>query len=142
MGLSGKLGCGPDNVPEYMLANLVYSITKPLYLLFNKSLDEGELPIVWKESYIVPIFKNGDKENVQNYRSISKQSAIPKILDSLIYDQLSWSCKRFFIEEQHGFIAGKSTITNLVVYQSDLLDALEKNYQVDAIYTGVRQNQS
>ena len=135
MGLSGKLGCGPDNVPEYMLVNLVYSITKPLYLLFNKSLDEGELPIVWKESYIVPIFKNGDKEDVQNYRSISKQSAIPKILDSLIYDQLSWSCKRFFIEEQHGFIAGKSTITNLVVYQSDLLDALEKNYQVDAIYT-------
>ena len=130
-----KMSSGLDNVPEYLLSNLRFSISRPLWLLFNKSLAEGELPGIWKESFIVPVFKSGDRECVNSYRSITKQSAIPKLFDSIIYDQLSWKCKQFIDTHQHGFVRGRSTVSNLVSYETALLDALEGGSQVDAIYT-------
>jgi hypothetical protein len=54
-------------------------VTKPLAILLNLSLLSGVFPCVWKESYVVPLFKRGDKRNVSNYRGISILSAIPKL---------------------------------------------------------------
>lgn len=41
----------------------------------------------------------------------------------------------FIINNQHGFIKGRSTVTNLLVYQSDLLEFLVVGCQVDTLYT-------
>nr|CAI5852317.1 unnamed protein product [Callosobruchus analis] len=53
----------------------------------------------------------------------------------MIYDQLNWSCRELVSNCQFGFIKGRSTVENLVSYKTDLLEALEKGHQVDAIYT-------
>lgn len=49
----------------------VNSIYLPLSLNFNICINEGEFPNSFKESIVIPIFKNGDKNKCSNYRSIS-----------------------------------------------------------------------
>ena len=48
---------GPDEIYPRILKECKGSLTKPLLLLFNKSLATGILPRKWKEAVVVPIFK-------------------------------------------------------------------------------------
>ena len=46
----------------------------PLFLLFKKSLEEGQLPTAWKEAMVIPIFKKGSRTQPTNYRPVSLTS--------------------------------------------------------------------
>jgi hypothetical protein len=48
----------------------------------------GILPIRLKYATIKPIFKNGDKKNVANYRPISILPSFSKILEKIMYIRL------------------------------------------------------
>ena len=126
---------GPDGIPSIFLKECVFALSKPLHYLFNCSLKNGIFPSFWKMSFLVPIFKSGNRENVADYRGISIQSQIPKLFDNLISGQLSWCCKNIIIDQQHGFVQGRSTVSNLLLYQDHLLGAFENGLQVDSIYT-------
>lgn len=133
--LPNKLSYGPDGVPAYFLKNCVYTLAKPLHAIFNKSLSLGIFPTYWKHSFIIPIFKSGLREDVENYRGICIQSEIPKLFDSLITQQIYSSCKNIIVSNQHGFCQGRSTTTNLLIYHNHIVNALENRLQVDSIYT-------
>lgn len=133
--IPNKLTVGPDGIPNILLKMCVCTITEPLYILFKMSLETGVFPDSWKNSFIVPIYKSGDRSNIKNYRSVCIQSSIPKMFDSLVYDQLFWSCRELIINQQHGFFRGRSTVTNLLLYNTQILNALESREQFDAIYT-------
>lgn len=133
--LPNKMSVGPDNIPNIFLKMCVYTISKPLSVIFNSSISQETFPDFWKRSFIIPIFKSGDPEDIQNYRGVCNQCTLAKVLDSLVYDQLSWECSNIISENQHGFCPGRSTTTNLVGYEIDLLEALERGSQIDSIYT-------
>ena len=60
---------------------------------------------------VIPIFKSGEKEDLNNYRPISVLPTIARIFERLLYNQLH----KFFIEnqllgdQQHGFRSLHST---------------------------------
>lgn len=56
----------------------------PLLILFNKSLQEGIFPDIWKISKVTPIFKSGDPIAITNYRPISGLPLIGKVLEFLV----------------------------------------------------------
>jgi hypothetical protein len=66
------------------LSNLANSIVYPIFILYNKSLEEGVFPSIWKKSSVTPIFKKGNKSNVENYRPISGLVQIGKLLEKLV----------------------------------------------------------
>lgn len=103
--------------------------------MFNISLTTGSFPKFWKHSFLKPIHKSGPKDDVKNYRAICNQSEIPKLFDCLITKKLSWDTKNVNNSQQHGFSQGKSTCTNLVLYENFILNAFESRLQVDSIYT-------
>jgi hypothetical protein len=49
-------------------------------------LDIGILPDDLKQAMVMPIYKEGDKNECGNYRPISVIPAISKILEKLVYD--------------------------------------------------------
>ncbi len=49
------------------LKNFASTIMTPLWIIFNKSLQEGVFPSRWKVARITPIFKSGDVQNITNY---------------------------------------------------------------------------
>jgi hypothetical protein len=65
---------GLDGIHPKMLFELRKEISEPLAKLFNDSLESGVVPADWKDAAVTPLFKNGKKSDVQNYRPISLTS--------------------------------------------------------------------
>lgn len=133
--LNVKKGAGPDGIPPLFLVNCMSKLTPLLHFLFNKSLHEGILPPIWKQSSITPIFKSGSRSKVENYRPISILSSIPKLFESIITSKLYPLLNNILIEQQHGFKQKLSTTSNLMSFLHYTLENLNENLQVDTIYT-------
>ena len=79
---------GPDDISGYMLRETSTQIAPFLANFFNLCFDLGYFPPMWKISNVVPIFKSGDRSDVSNYRPISLQSLISKIMERVVFNQL------------------------------------------------------
>ncbi|CAK1584851.1 unnamed protein product [Parnassius mnemosyne] len=128
-------GAGPDLIPPIFVCKTANEISLPLMLIYNKSLQAGVFPSVWKDSNIVPVFKCNDKSIVSNYRPIAILSVLAKVFEALICPILSWHLKQYLSNNQHGFMKGRSTASNLVSYVESLVGAVDSRVQVDAVYT-------
>lgn len=134
-GIDCNKGSGPDGVPPLLLRACSGPLSLPLLILFNKSLATGEFPDYWKTGHIVPVFKNqGDKRDISKYRPITILSTIPKLFESLVLDLVTPAFKNLIISQQHGFVRGRSTTTNLLLYQDYINHSLNQGRQVDSIY--------
>ena len=70
----------------FYLTTKILKISAPfistlLSYIFNKSMISGIFPTILKYATIKPIFKNGDKKNVANYRPISILPLFSMILE-------------------------------------------------------------
>ncbi len=65
---------GPDGIKPSLLQQFSSSLITPLTIIFNKSLETGEVPEGWKKEYVTPIFKKGTKGCPGNYRPVSLTS--------------------------------------------------------------------
>ena len=135
LALDPKKSAGPDGIPTFFLINLAEFLVNPLTKLFNKSLSTGYFPDKWKTSFVTPIFKSGSRSDVENYRSISKLSAIPKLFELIVTKRLKPFLEGVLQPQQHGFIKGRSTVTNLACLSNYIHAAFRSNSQVDMIYT-------
>ena len=126
---------GPDGIHPILLKNCRLSLARPLCMLFQRSFVTGIFPDIWKYSILVPIFKSGDRADVENYRGISLLSSVAKLFESIITDELFKTYKHYIVPEQHGFYRGRSTATNLADYHTFLVSSVEAGNQVDVIYT-------
>ena len=50
---------GVDEISPKILKETVEQISTPLAHVFNMSLQEGIVPLEWKEENIIPLFKKG-----------------------------------------------------------------------------------
>ena len=55
---------GSDDISAFFLGAPACEITEPLTIIFNKSLDTGLVPSIWKYSNISPIHKGEDKDDL------------------------------------------------------------------------------
>lgn len=133
--LDSNKSAGPDGIPPIFLITCIDSLIYPLYKLFNKSLTSGCFPALWKKSYLTPIHKKGDKSDISNYRPICIISALPKLFESLVLDTIVKPINNIIVPNQHGFIRGRSTLSNLTIYNNYISESLSLKQQVDSIYT-------
>ena len=132
--LDDNVKSGPDGAPPYFVKRLRFSLLKPLLLLFNKSLSYGIFPDLWKNSFVFPIYKEGNKSDVSNYRPISILSTIAKVFESIIAKRIAEFFLRSIGSFKHGFIKGRSTLTNLLLFNDYIYNAFLQNKQVDSVY--------
>ena len=92
---------GPDNIGGLLLKNYAQSISYPLSILFNISFRTKSLPTEWKMANIVPVYKKGDKNCIENYRPISLTCIVSKIFEKCIRDELLSHCKKLIHDTQH-----------------------------------------
>ena len=133
MKVSGS--SGPDGVPSIFIKNLERVLVNPLRILFEKSISKCYFPNKWKLSYITPIFKEGNRNLVVNYRPISIQSNIPKLLDEIITCKLYDHLKNQIVIQQHEFTKNKSIVSNLAIYSDYIAQQFNSFRQIDSIYT-------
>ncbi len=108
----------------------------PLATVFNLSLDEGAVPLEWKEANIIPLFKKGSRNKSNNYRPVSLTSVICKLLGRLIKDHMvDFLVKHNLINpSQHGFLKARSCLTNMLCFLEDITKWVDDGSAVDIIY--------
>jgi hypothetical protein len=104
LGLDEQKGPGPDGILPSTLKESVSVFKVPLALLFNLSLSTGIFPAVWKESFVVPIFKSGEKRDISCYRGICILSVIPKLFEKMICNEITPIIRPQISVMQHGFM--------------------------------------
>lgn len=132
-----KFSCvaGIDGVPSCILIRCAKLLHSPLSFIFNKSIQHGYFPSIWKKSIIIPLFKSGSKNIISNYRGIAKLSVIPKMFEKIVYDRLSHQVTSLISSTQHGFRSSHSTITNILELTSIVNEGFVNGKQTDVIYT-------
>ena len=83
--LPNKSSSGHDKVSNTLLKELSNYIIAPLHHIFNLSISKGVFPSEMKIADISPLFKNGSRCLLTNYRPISLLPTISKLLEKLIY---------------------------------------------------------
>lgn len=111
------------------------AIVAPLKIIFNKSLSAGVFVDDWKLTTVTPIFKSGKKNDVRNYRPISKLSTTSKLFEAIIKEKVYFATKSLISSNQHGFVSGRSTVSNLAVFSEYCIESFSSGLQVDCIYT-------
>ncbi|KAL0839920.1 hypothetical protein ABMA28_016536 [Loxostege sticticalis] len=137
--LDPSKGAGPDGLPPQFFVATATSICKPLHIIYNKCMSEGVFPKVWKLANITPIHKNESKGDVANYRPISILSTLSKLFERLVHNQIYPILHKTIIEEQHGFVKQRSTVTNLLIFTNMLFEKVDDGAQVDVIYTDFKK---
>ena len=127
---------GPDNLHPKLIKECKNTLLQPLTLIFKQSLNESVLPDVWKQANVTSIHKKGDKTKPENYRPISLTSVPCKLMEKIIRDQIVEHMTRndFFSPFQHGFVSGKSCVTQLLEFLDDITEALDQGDDIDIIY--------
>ena len=128
IGLNPHKAAGPDKFKPIVLQTLHKELAPILQLIFQRSLDTGKLPDIWKEANVSPIFKKGEKSDPSNYRTILLTCVLCKVLEHIF---ASSSAKHFteldiLYDLQHGFREKRSCETQLIM----LVDELAKNMQM------------
>lgn len=134
--LKNSTSCGPDGFPPVLFKTLAADLAFPLSLLFNNSMSVGKPPDEWKKAIVVPIAKEGLASDVNNYRPISLTSVVCKLMERIIVQQLSSYLlqHRLITHQQHGFVTGKSTSTNLLEALNDWTLAVDDKDGVTVAY--------
>ncbi|BES96254.1 WD repeat domain 59 [Nesidiocoris tenuis] len=135
LSLDPDKGAGPDGLPPVLLRSCADILVAPLSALFNLSLSSGSFPHLWKASYVTPIHKAGDRAMIDHYRPICTLSTIPKMLERLVLLPLQRALSPFLAAGQHGFLGGRSTVTNLLEFQEYALCGVAGGCQVDLVST-------
>ena len=125
---------GPDEISARLLKETAEQIAPSLTLLYNKSLETGVFPDEWKLANIVPIHKKDNEDHVENYRPISLLSIISKVLERCVLIRLRDHLLLMLDRAQHGFIPGKSCVTQLVEVIDYIGSLLDSGKQTDVIY--------
>lgn len=123
---------GPDSLNTHILKIIKHNIALPLSFIFNKSFSTGVFPDHLKKSIVIPIYKSGLKNQVENYRPISLLSAISKIIEKIFKNRLSnyVESRKLLSTNQFGFRSGTGTddaIAQLTKHISGNIDRGKKN---------------
>ena len=99
-----------------MLRAAASAIAPSLTEIFNMSIVSNRFPSDWKTARVIPLFKNGQRSVLDNYRPISILPVVSKIMERLLYNQISdyFTKKQFFSKHQFGFKPLHSTTTTLL----------------------------
>ena len=99
---------GPDDIPVEVWKCLGESALKFLTKLYNRTMESERMPEEWRDSVLIPIFKNkGGVQSCSNYRGIKLISHTMKLWERIVEKRLRSDLK--FSNQQYGFMPGKST---------------------------------
>jgi hypothetical protein len=126
---------GSDQIPSFLVKDCLNCFEDVLCFIMNLIVETGVYPDLWRCSKICPVFKSGNKSIVSNYRPIAIIPNFAKLFERIIASHLYSHVAKFIPAHQHGFVKGRSTVTNLAVFTQRISDALEAKSQVDVVFT-------
>ena len=134
--LPNKTSKGIDNLSSKFIKQTKFEIIKPIVIIINKSLESGIIPAKMKIAKVIPLYKNKNPQHLNNYRPISLLPSISKILERVVHCRLNnfMSQNNLFYPSQYGFRKGRSTISAISEFTSDILKSLDQNKNTIGVF--------
>ena len=126
--LKSKKAVGLDAIPTRLLKDSAEIIANPLTKIINFSLANGCVPSEWKEARVIPLFKSGKSDNMDNYRPVSILPVVSKILERAVHTQLY----KFMVDNnllspyQSGFRKRHSTETACISFTDSIRRGMDQ----------------
>ena len=123
------------------LKKIIFNIAKPLHHILQQSFEKGIVPSQLKIAKVIPIFKNGDHCNMDNYRPISLLSCFSKIIEKIVAIRLtSFLTENNILSEwQFGFRSQHSTVHPMVHFTNFLSNAFNQKKHSLAIFCDLKK---
>ena len=127
---------GPDGVHPKLLKSLAddSSFVNAVVKLFRKCTDTGKLPQVWKSANLSALFKSGSKTDPLNYRPVSLTCILCKVYEKILRDEILFFVESKISPDQHGFVKGKSCLSNLLETMDSVMELIEEGIPVDILF--------
>ena len=95
-------------------------------ILFNNSIKEGTFPDFCKIPRITPIFKDGEKDKLSNYRPIATLPFVSKVFEKLMSVKMLDYLNKFNLlnKKQFGFQSDRSTNDAIFTILDDVYEGL------------------
>ena len=132
---------GPNNIPTKILKTYSKSLSKPLSELINLSFAQAKFLTILKIVKVMPIHKQGDKSECDNYKPLSLISNISKLLEKLVHERLYsfLEKEKLLFEGQYGFRNKHSTTDALTNITERIRDACDKGYYACGAFVDFRK---
>ena len=119
---------GLDMISARLLRECADLIADPMWSIFNQSLRSGIHPQEWKCAKVIPLFKEGNHSNLNNYRPISIVPIVAKVFERITYDQVYGYLteNNLISSQQSGFRSLHSTVTALLEATNNLSFNIDK----------------
>ena len=134
--LPSKCSRSPDGFPALFLKSIANEIAVPLAKLFEMTMQTGVLPEIWKTALVTPVYKKGHSSLCSNFRPISLTCVICKVAERIVADELLLYLRQrnLIASVQFGFLARRSTCTQLLSVLNEWTRAVNAKMRVDAVY--------
>ena len=118
---------GSDGFSTKLVKDAAPAISEILAHIINHCIITSDIPAEWKTARITPLFKEGKKDDPNNYRPISVLPFISKILEKIIYKVLEKHIENLNILSKHqaGFRKEKSTSSMLISLTDSCLQNMD-----------------
>jgi len=119
-----------------VLRELADVIAEPLSIIFERSWRTGEVPEYWRKANVTPIFKKDKKEDPGNYRPVSLTSIPGKMMEQFMLEVIIKQVEeqKVIRSSQHGYIEGKSCLTNLIAFYDGMTVWVDERRAMDVVY--------
>ena len=85
---------------------------------------------------MTPIYKKGCREDPGNYRSVSLASVPGKVMEQIVLKEIMQHVRDNWgiMSSQHGFMKGRSCLTNLISFYDLATRLVDEGKAVDVVY--------
>ena len=111
-----------------MLKGVSKTVSKPLCILMNRSIDEEIFPDKWKLANVIPIFKKGDESQLSDYRPVALLSCIGQLQERIFKNMYNFLIdNNILYKYQSGFLPYHSTVFQLIDIYHNICQASDNN---------------
>ena len=107
---------GRDQISTQVLKKFSHVLTGPITHIVNMAIYHGEYPSAWKLGIITPLPKGGNPHEEKNWRPITINTSMSKILETCVNNQISehMETSGLYSKTQHAYRKVRSVTTALI----------------------------
>ena len=121
---------GPDYVTPKLLKTCASQLAAPFTKIFNLSLNQHKLPLIWRTSEIVPVPKKSKVSSLNDLRPVALTSVLVKCMEKLVLRLLLPCVEPFQDPHQFAYKSKRSVDDAVSVFVNHIYSHVDipKNY--------------
>ena len=129
------------NLSSRIMKDAFEAVPVLLTKIFNLSLSKGIVPETWKSGTIIPLKKEGNSPDVNNFRPISLLPIQCKLLEKIVHTRILDHLEQYELldTKQGGFRPNHSTIDTIVRFTESLYKNINSGQASIAVYIDLRK---